>query len=250
MDKSLTGKKIFFLYPQSVIQDEMIYSLLEHGYEVYIIKDHIKALSIFREFDNSICFINIDYKIKGSGWEEYITAMKNDPATKNIQIGILSYNNDPNLKKKFLLDLGVECGFVQLKLGIKQSEEIILKVLEANEAKGRRKFVRVYCGDDPRVLVKINYQENDYEGQIIDLSSVGIACKFSSAVPASNKEVLKNIQLNLRGSLLTVDGIILGRRNDDEKILIILFNPRPSEKDLEKIYMFIHRMLQRSIDEE
>ena len=33
------GKKVFFLYPPSVIRDEMIGRLLDQEYEVYMLKD-------------------------------------------------------------------------------------------------------------------------------------------------------------------------------------------------------------------
>lgn len=166
----------------------------------------------------------------------------------SIQVGILSYNNDPNLMQKYLMDIGVQCGFVQLKLGVKQSSDIILKVLEVNEAKGRRKFVRVNCENDPKVLLNFSHNEFSYKGQIIDISSVGIACRFQETVSVENKTILHKIQLNLKGSLIQTDGIILARRSDSENILIIVFNPRPKESELEKIHKFIHRALQKEMD--
>ncbi len=242
------GKKVFFLYPQSVIQDELITFLLKNEFEVYFLNDHQKAIRLFRKFNNSLCFINIDDGLKEDEWENYIKSLKADPATKGVQIGILSYNNDPDLIQKYLMDVGVECGFVQLKLGVKQSTDIILKVIEVNEAKGRRKFVRVNCENDPKVLLNFSHKEYSYKGQIIDISSVGVACRFPETVSVDNKTILHKIQLNLKGSLIQTDGIILARRSDNEKILIIVFNPRPKESELEKIHRFIHKILQKEMD--
>lgn len=248
MIESSNGKKVFFLYPQSVIQDELITFLLNHEFEVYFLKDHRKAIRLFRKFDNAICFINIDDGLKEEAWEKYITSLKEDPEIKGLQIGILSYNNDPKLRQKYLMNIGVECGFVQLKLGAKQSTEIILKVLEVNEAKGRRKFVRVNCENDQQVTLNFSHIEFSYKGQIIDISSVGVACRFQDIVSVKNKTVLHEIQLNLNGRLIQTDGIILARRADSDMILIIVFNPRPKEKELEKIHRFIHRTLQKKMD--
>ncbi|MEA1911787.1 MAG: PilZ domain-containing protein, partial [Spirochaetota bacterium] len=64
MSESDNGKKIFFLYPQSVIQDELISFLLRNEYEVYFLNDHVKATKLFKRFSNSICFINIDDGLK------------------------------------------------------------------------------------------------------------------------------------------------------------------------------------------
>jgi len=248
MSESTDGKKIFFLYPQSVIRDELISSLLINEYEVYFLNDHIKATRIFKRFKNSICFINIDDGLKETEWEQYIKSLKINKETAEVQIGILSYNNDPELMQKYLMDLGVGCGFIQLKIGVKQSTDIILKVLEANEAKGRRKFVRANCEKDQRVVMNFGYKESSYEGSIIDISSVGIACEFPEPIPIENKSVIPKIQLNLRGSLVQADAIILSRRYDSDKIIVMVFNPRPKELELEKIHNFIHKTLQKTID--
>ncbi len=248
MDESPNGKKVFFLYPQSVIQDELIAFLLRNEYEVYFLNDHLKASRIFKRFTNSICFINIDNGLKEPEWEQYIKDLRSDSEIKGLQIGILSYNNNPVLMQKYLMDIAVECGFVQLKLGIKQSTDIILKVLEANEAKGRRKFVRADCTKDSRAVLNFSYKDSFFEGKIIDISSVGLACEFNQTIPIDNKTILHKIQLNLRGSLIQVDGLILSRRFDSERILVIVFNPRPKEKELDKIHIFIHKTLQKNID--
>ena len=248
MSETGNGKKVFFLYPHSVIQDELISFLLKNEYEVYFLTDHLKATRIFKRFTNSICFINIDDGIKEDEWETYIRKLQSDKELSNLQLGILSYNNDPNLIQKYLMDIGVECGFIQLKLGVKQSKDIILKVLEANEAKGRRKFVRANCEKDQRVVMNFGYKESNYEGSIIDISSVGIACEFPEPVPIDNKTVIPKIQLNLRGSLVQADAIILSRRYDSEKILVMVFNPRLVEAELEKVHNFIHKTLQKTID--
>ncbi len=47
MSGTENGKKIFFLYPQSVIQDELISFLLKNEYEVYFLSDYMKATKIF-----------------------------------------------------------------------------------------------------------------------------------------------------------------------------------------------------------
>lgn len=40
------GKKVFFVYPHSVIQNELIQDLIDREYEVYFINDHNKIQSI------------------------------------------------------------------------------------------------------------------------------------------------------------------------------------------------------------
>lgn len=248
MNNVAMGKKIFFLYPQSVIQEDLIFFLLGKGYEVYTLSDHIKAQKLFKRFEDSICFINIDGGLKESDWEKYIIDLRSDSEIKNLQIGILSYNSEQTLMKKYLIDIGVECGFVQLKLGLEPSQEILLKVLKVSEAKGQRKFVRVSCEDDSRAVINFTYGDSRYEGQIIDLSIVGFACRFTDRIPVENKTVIHGIQFNLRGVLFQTDAIILNRRSDDERIAVLIFHPEPGETEHQKLYKFIHFTLQNHIN--
>ncbi len=247
MSEAVAGKKIFFLYPPSVIQEELVSFLLRNEYEVYFLKDHLKAGRIFKRFENVICFINIDNGLKESEWEGYIKNLRSDPEVKGLQIGILSYNNDPGLIQKYLMEIGVECGFIRLKLGLKQSTDIILKVLEVNEAKGRRKYVRVNCENIRNVEMNFTHTDSSYTSQILDISSVGCACKFSEEVPIENKTIIHEVQLNLKGILIQTDCIILGRRSDNPKILIFIFNPGLKENEREKVHEFLHKTLQNTM---
>ena len=109
---SINGRKVFLLYPHSVIQDDLIYTLVQSEYEVYRLKDHNRALRILEKFPDSILFINIDERLDESEWEEYIRGIARNPALDSIRIGILSYNNNEELKKKYLMDIGITCGFI------------------------------------------------------------------------------------------------------------------------------------------
>ncbi|OQY36358.1 MAG: hypothetical protein B6229_10310 [Spirochaetaceae bacterium 4572_7] len=60
MKSNQFGKKIFFLYPHSVIKTDLIHSFIENEYEVYTIKDYLKVKPILKKFNDSIIFINID----------------------------------------------------------------------------------------------------------------------------------------------------------------------------------------------
>ena len=63
------GKKIFLLYPPSVVRDEMIDILIMGGFETYTLLDHKKALHILEKFPGSIMFVNIDEKMGEKEWE-------------------------------------------------------------------------------------------------------------------------------------------------------------------------------------
>ena len=111
------GKRVFFLYPHSVLQDQLVSKIIEQEYEVYLLSDHVKALKILGVYNDSILFVNIDERLKEKEWEEYIKGIMSSEGTKNVRTGIVSYNENKELAEKYLMDLMVPCGFIRLKRG-------------------------------------------------------------------------------------------------------------------------------------
>ncbi|MFP4375989.1 MAG: PilZ domain-containing protein, partial [Spirochaetales bacterium] len=245
--ESMAGKKIFLLNPPSVVQNELIQVILAAEYEVYLLYDAQRAHKAFARHPDSIVFVNIDSGNKNMDWEPYVRELAKGEKYPNLKVGVLSYNSDRALIQRYLMDIGVQCGFVALKLGVKESAKIILQALEANEARGRRKYVRVKTGEDPRVAFNVDLPTGAAFGRILDISSVGMAIQFAKPVKLPPKSVLANIQLKLRAVLVRTDGVILGAREDDPSVFVILFKYRPQEtKPRQQIRMFIHKALQES----
>jgi hypothetical protein len=243
------GKKIFLLYPHSVIHDEMIDILIMNGFETYTLRDHKKALPILKKFPGSIMFINIDEGMAEKEWEEYINGILKNPETGNTRLGILSYNQDKNLMEKYLMRMSLPCGYIQLKLGVQESTKIIVNALEANEARGRRKFIRAVCEDDPHTTMNYKGPEGFFQGKILDISSAGIAAKIGNFPNYPPNSVLKEVQLKLRGALVMSNMILMGKRKDDLDVQILLFDPvhmNPNYKLV--IHHYIKLSLQKYID--
>jgi c-di-GMP-binding flagellar brake protein YcgR len=134
-------------------------------------------------------------------------------------------------------------------LGIQASTKIILDALQANEAKGRRKYIRAACEDDANATMNYKDETGMYYGKLLDISSSGMAVRFEHfrSFPINSK--LRNIQLKLRGSPVMIDAVVMGKRRDDEKIWIFLFDPNMRENNKLIIYRYIKYVLQRFIDQ-
>jgi hypothetical protein len=243
----IEGRKVFFLYPHSVIQDDLVDELIMQGFEIYILRDHKRARKLIEHFPGSIMFINIDEKLQEPEWEAYIREIQENPAVKT-RLGILSYNTDRELMEKYLMDIMVPCGYVQLKQGTKESAVIIRDALLANEAKGRRKSFRAVCEAGSGV---INFKGDSWSisGTILDISSAGFAARMDRSQKLEKNTLLRKVQLKLRGALAMADLIYLGPRYDDPDIWILLFDPA-SVTDSAKLTInhFIKLCLQRLID--
>ncbi len=248
MDAEIVGRKVFILNPLSVVTNELVEALLAAEYEVYLLKDRNRALHVLHKFPDSILFVNIDSGGKEDSWEQYVRSIMAAPGLEKVRVGILSYNPNPKLVEKYLMKIGVPCGFVRLRFGAQASAKILLDTLKANEARGRRKYVRVKAGSDANTSFNVLYRGELIKGMILDISSVGMAAQFDESVNIPDKSRLPEIQLRLRTSLVRVNGIVLSRRQDDKSIYVVLFEHTVETKARHQIRMYIHRRLQEEIN--
>jgi hypothetical protein len=244
------GKKVFLLYPHSVIHEKMLDILIMNGFETYTLRDHKRASKLLERFSDSIIFTNIDDGMPEKEWEAYIRALMENPKTKDVRIGILSYNQDKALMEKYLMKIAVPCGYIQLKLGLQESTKIILTALQANEARGRRKYIRVFCQEDPFATLNYKYDSSLYQGKLLDISSAGMAARIPGLPDLPSNSVLKGMQLKLHGVLIMTDVILMGKRSDNKEVCILLFDPAKLDQNNKlAIHHFIKQNLQKYIDQ-
>ncbi len=244
---NMIGKKIFFLYPPSVIQKEMIYLLMAAEHEVALLYDAEHTLRVLAKYPDSILYVNIDSGMQEPEWDAYVRRIMADTEKKDVRIGVVSYNSSKELAEKYLLDIGAPCGFVTLKIGLKESFKIIITALEASEARGRRKYVRAVCRPQDKATFNVKLQGNFLTGNIIDISSVGMACTFDQAVAIRIGTTMSDIQLKLRASLCKASGKLVGFHSENDNRHIVLFQDIAS-RDKQKIQQFIYNKLQEEID--
>jgi hypothetical protein len=148
------------------------------------------------------------------------------------------------------MDIAVPCGYVQLKLGIQQSTKIILNALEANEAKGRRKYIRAFCEDDISATMNYKCDAGLFQGKILDISSAGLAAKIQNFPAMPPNTFLKDVQLKLRAGIIMTNATLMGTRRDDKDVYILLFDPAKIDQDNKLvIHRYIKQSLQKYIDQ-
>lgn len=242
------GKKVFFVHPNSVIQKEMVAELIRQEYEVLLVPGAAEARKLFGLYPDCLAFLNLDEGLSESEWEAFIRDVQSDPALASVKLGILTYNSDPELAHKYLMDHGLPGGFIKLSLGLAESTAIVLKVLEVNEARGRRRYLRVHCADNTKLNLKTD--QGMVEGRILDLSSVGMACTLPDNQSLALHSVLESVQLKLKGSLCLVNGVVMGSRPVDGggRAYVVLFDPKTPAVQRDKIRSFLQWSLQSSIE--
>jgi len=248
-DDGQRGRKVFFLYPHSVFNEDLLVELLSNEYEIYCLSDHVSAAKLAAVYPGSIFFVNIDAELRESQWEAWIRRLLSTPAAVPPQIGILTYNPDPDLARKYLMDVGIPCGFIQLKLGLAEGKAIILKTLFANEARGRRRYVRARCPDPRKASFNMTIRDTHVTGDVLDISVVGMCFRCDTAVRLVQDERLEDVQLRLRGTLCRVSGTFVGAQGGSAGRNVLMFrSPQPDDVRA-KIHRFIYLSLQEEMGE-
>ena len=247
----IVGKKVFFLYPTAVIQNRIISELVQQEFEIYTAKDKDALKRLFRKYPDSVVFVDINEQLTEKEWETWITGIMNAPDTRKVCVGIVTANDDELIKRKYLMTVKVPCGYTVLKFDLDKAIQHIIEVLQGVEAKGRRKFIRASTGKDSNATINLPVNGMFVNGQIKDISVVGISCTLEGNPDIVKNTLFKDIQIKLQSSLLKVEGIIFGSRMDGkEKVYVLLFTQRIDPDVRTRVRKFIQQNLQSKIDAE
>jgi len=247
-----TGKKIFFLYPTVAVENKIITELVQQEFEVYVAKNKDTIRRVLREYRNSIVFVDINEHMKETEWETWITAVKNAPDTKDTSIGIVTPNDDEQIKRKYLLTLKV-CCYTVLKFDFDKAITHLIEVMQVLNAKGRRKFLRAVTTKESNVTLNLPYNGKFINGLIRDISVVGVSCTLDGSPEIPKNTLIKDIQIKLQSSIIKIEGIVFGTRSEGEGYetnYVLLFTQRVDPEVRIKIRKYIQHNLQTKMDNE
>jgi len=245
------GRKIFFLHPSAIVQNQVIEELAQEEFEAYVAKDETKLRQALKKYPDSIVFANISEGMKESAWGEWIKSVMTTAETAGVDVGVLASTEDPNLRNKYTVQYKVRCGYTVMKSDFPALMKKLINILNSVNAKGRRKYVRALTSNETNTTVNFPMNGTFINGSIKDISTVGFSCTF-----AENHEIVKNslfsdIQIRLQTQLLKAEGIVFGSRPEGlDKVYVILFTPRTSPDVKTRIRKFIHSFLQSRMDSE
>ncbi|MBL8967404.1 MAG: PilZ domain-containing protein [Spirochaetaceae bacterium] len=242
------GKKVVFLYPPPVLT-EVVEELARREFEVYLVRDHARLRQVLAGNPEALVFINLDDGLEEPEWEAYIKGLRADERTANVGIGLLTLNENKGLSEKYLMEIGAPCGFIVLKIGAAKTIEILAKTLEANEARGRRKFVRAVCAPGTaQVLVEV--EGSNLRADVSDISVAGLALQFEGGHSFKAGTVLRNLSLTVKGSRILANGFVAAKRaGEDQATHVVMFDPNSlDDAKREKLRTLVFRVNQQSMD--
>ncbi len=240
------GKKIIFVHPPNLVNGPIMDILTSQELEVYVLKNHARIPEISDKYPDSIFFLNVDAAMTEQEWLQYIKSLNS--RCPGIQLGILSFKiTDPEQVQYYLLDLGVTCGFIQLKQGARAASDMMMKVLTANEVKGRRKYLRYKCQSEDGASVNFSLNEDLITGEVLDISSVGLSCRLSAQKGLVKNQLIRNMQLRLRGVIVSSDAILMGTRiiEGEQTVYVFIFKADAQSKIKERVRSYIFSAFQK-----
>ena len=242
----IKGRKTFFiapdrtLFPQSYLEE-----YLTLGYECYFIDTDIflpmkeKVDIILSVFKDSILFFNIDAPIQGASWIEIIHDMQ--AKYPSALFGVLyakrhSQAERQSLEHQYLYTMGIQCGCIQLEYQKRENFQIIEQVLYANQAMGRRKYVRALCSSSCLFSFTL-----DKQGTIQDkLTDISIS-HFSFVVPdgrlqLADYEKVSDIEFTIHGLRFRSDAVLYMTRPEENGILFVFaFQSKSGQSGLDPV---------------
>jgi len=250
-NSEILGKKIFFLYPSAVVQNRITEELIQQEFEVYTIKDHIRLRKLLKKYPDSIVFANIFDGMTEKEWEAWIRGVHADEATANVKIGIIGPGDDEALKRKYINDVKIQCGYTVIKSDLNLAMKQLFDHLKAADAKGRRKYIRAITENEVNTTVNFPKHGTFVHGAIKDISVVGFSCFFPDDPDFSKNSLHQDIQIKLQTSILKAEGIIFGSRMDgNTKIYVVLFTQRIDPEARARIRRYIQSNLQARLETE
>jgi len=248
-DTGIVGKKIFFLHPTVVVQNRVIGELIQQEFEVYVSKNKDSLKKVLRNYPNSIVFIDINEQMPEKDWELWIRGVMDASDTKSTSIGIITANENEQLKEKYTSTIKIPGGYITLKFDLDKAISRIVTILQAMNAKGRRKYIRANTEKETNTTINMPWGGEFIKGNIKDISVVGISCTLETNPEIGKNTLVKDVQIKLQTTLIKVEGIVIGSRTEGmETIYVILFTQRIDPEVRTKIRKYIQFNLQSKME--
>jgi len=248
---SAPGRKVFFLHPSAVIQNQVIQELVQMEYEVYTVKDLDPFLPVLKKYPHSIIFADISEEMPEREWESWLRRTMSDSAFPGLGVGVISQSGNEALKAKYLGQVKVNCGYITLKTDLGLVIQQLLAALEAAKAKGDRKFIHLNTENEPNVTVNLPVNGIYVNGAIKDISAASFSCVFKEDPMLRQNGLYQDIQLKLQSHLLKTEAVVLtSQQVGDDKQYVFVFTRRVDPDVRTRIRGYIQRCLQARMNAE
>jgi len=251
-NKAIYGKKTFFLYPSRIMQNHIIPELRAKEYEVYTINDFKNARNILMKNPDSIFFINPDSIFNGASWANFIGRIEEDTRIKDATCGLIYEKITDEAAKQIQLRVKLTAGMVNVK-DPDQALSQIIQILDNNQAKGMRQYVRANCLSDASAeIFWMTKASMMYKLKVIDISSVGLAVKVpvKQLTSITLNSIMPNVNLMLKGQKINITvKVVAVKAEGDHFVAVLMFHSINEKNGTTSIRNYVSDMLYKKIEE-
>jgi len=244
------NRKVFFLHPHAVVQDELAYALITENIEAYLLRNHVSAKIVLREYPDAVFLMQVDSGLDEDKWIEYAEDLKSFSVFSDLTICVLSVSGMEEIKKTYLqksraFSYGVTYGRYEFA----KTYKIIRDILEREKVNPPGFAVKGTSPERLTVTVDFTRDHKRYEGVLKTVSLSGLTCKIESTEPLYASEIpVSPISISYGNTQFLVSGRIVGNSDDDESIYLILFDDTVGVEKRDEIYVLIQTCLQSQIE--
>ncbi len=246
-EKEFLGRKVFFLNPPMLFEDEVVEKLRVMEYEVYSVREYNKMRNFLTLNAGSIVFITPNDMLTPGGWKNFISVIEADNAVFGpVDVGVIMHKMAESATRSFITGLKLKGGVMQLEAGNDLLFQQIVKSLDALKAHGLRKNVRADCMNDKTAEVYSLKGTKMLRFKIIDISSAAIATKF----PANfGNEIFENMlipdaRVNIGRAYVNASLIISAIKPVGDNLLVIFtYGASTSPDAMKKIRGYVGERL-------
>ncbi|MCR4823469.1 MAG: hypothetical protein K5873_11435 [Treponema sp.] len=250
IEKSIYGRKVFFIGANVSFETLFIERLRLMEYEVYIIDDYRKAKAILRKNPDAIAFCLIENQLNYKGWHNFIKSFTEENVFAPLDIGVIANEMPDEKLKNFTAGIELTAGIVKIQRDTEAMLHEIVKAMDANNAKGMRKYVRASCVNESQADLLWLKNNRMFKLKIIDISAVGLAAKLSAGQANSIgiNQILTNVSVNLKSETIPVDiKVTAMKAAGDFLLVVIMFETSTLPDSINRIRAYIADNLQNSL---
>lgn len=243
------SKKIFFLFVPPETDERIVKKIVAHEYEAYTIsEDAAHYLPILQKYLNSIIFAYETNCPRNVNWKDYYEKLSIVGQDGDIKISTWFSENGVLRVNENLSNFPITLKTIDPKSGADILLDQLLDMLKAMSARGRRNYIRIKCNDGYSATFSIKILRNIYNGVILDISSIGMACTFNPPLELMVNAKIEDVQLRLNGHISHISGTIFGKRDIEGKsVYVIIFDFKNSPETRTRINEFVYTSLQRNL---
>ena len=243
----------FFVHPAPWMREEMIPAFIRAEIPAHGIAQFNILPRVCRKYANSVFILNADQGPEGerANWPQTLAAIAGILIETHATIIFIARGLTQTRKDELRL-LGIAINFIELNQASKTLTEQIYTVANALSQKGQRRSIRVNCAQTVSAFYNLLVENQQYRGELSDISSAGMAAVLPDPYPFNIIEgyELNGLQLKLKGSLVLVQAIVAAvRKNHGQSVMVCLFRWGDDKRSLERIHSFIGSRLQENLDQ-